>query len=167
MPAFAPRRKIIAAVCALVALGGAWAGGCWWSQRNVLPGMLPVQIAEGPIEFLARLDTGATVSSINAEHIEVIGGEGRPTRRDIGRKIRFELVNHRGQRAPLEAEIAEIHGIRSADCREIRYHVYLTVAFRGRMQRVLMNLNDRGATDEKLLLGRNWLDQGYGVAPGG
>ncbi|MBI4695778.1 MAG: ATP-dependent zinc protease [Gammaproteobacteria bacterium] len=164
MPRLALRLLVV--VLVLVALAGATAGGWWWARRDVLPGMLPVRIAEGPIDFHARLDTGATVSSINAEHIEVVNGEGRPTRRDVGRRIRFELVNDRGERMPLEAEIAEIHGIRSADCREVRYHVYLTVAFRGRASRVLMNLNDRGATDEKLLLGRNWLDQGYSVAPG-
>ena len=158
--------RLLAVVLVLFALAAAGAGGWWWARRDVLPGMLPVSIAEGPIDFRARLDTGATVSSINAEHIEVVNGEGRPTRRDVGRKIRFELVNDRGERRPLEAEIAEIHGIRSADCREVRYHVYLTVAFRGRSSRVLMNLNDRGATEEKLLLGRNWLDQGYSVAPG-
>ncbi len=165
MPLFAARR-VLAAVLVPALFAAGWAGGAWWAGRHVLPGMLSVRIAEGPIDFLARLDTGATVSSINAEHIEVVNGEGRPTRRDVGRRIRFVLVNHLGQRMPLEAEIAEIHGIRSADCREIRYHVYLTVAFRGRSQRVLMNLNDRGATDEKLLLGRNWLAQGYSVAAG-
>lgn len=146
----------------LVVLLAAWLGQ-QWALRNVLPGLTKVVIAEANLPFEARLDTGAEVSSINALDIEVVGGEGRPTRRDIGRKVRFTLVNDTGAQQRLEAQIAEIHGIRTADCREWRYHVYLNVAFRGETRRVLMNLNDRSTSAEKLLLGRNWLAQGFSV----
>lgn len=132
-----------------------------WALRKVVPGVTPVVIAEADLGFRARLDTGAQISSINAINLQVVGGEGRPTRRDIGRKIRFTLVNHAGKQASAEAEIAGIHSIRTADCREFRYHVYLTVVRGGERHRVLMNLNDRSASAEKLLLGRNWLDTGY------
>jgi hypothetical protein len=38
----------------------------------------PVSIDEATLEFSARFDTGATISSINARDIEVVGGSGTP-----------------------------------------------------------------------------------------
>lgn len=134
-------------------------------EHAILAPREAVTVVEAGLPFLARLDTGAVVSSINAEDIRVIDGEGRPTRRDVGRMVRFTVVNDGGERRELTARIEQVRGIRSADCREVRYHVYLTIAFRGRSHRVLTNLNDRSGAGEKLLLGRNWLHLGYAVAP--
>ena len=134
------------------------------------PVLAPVEtvlIEESGLLFDARLDTGAVVSSINAHDIEVIGGSGRPSRQDVGRQVRFVLVNGRNERREVVTEIAQVRGIRMADCREVRYHVYLSVRFRGRSQRILANLNDRSRSGEKLLLGRNWLRAGYSVGPVG
>jgi hypothetical protein len=159
-----------AAQGAILALAGACAGftaGSWWSTRNVLPALAEVTVAEAGLGFRARLDTGAVVSSINATDIEVIDGEGQPSARDAGRKVRFMVVNEAGERRTVTARIAQVRGIRSADCREVRYHVYLTVRFRGRAYRVLTNLNDRSHAEEKLLLGRNWLRHGFAVASAG
>jgi hypothetical protein len=155
---------------ALLILSGAAAGfpaGSAWSTRNVLAPTEEVTIAEAGLAFRARLDSGAVVSSINATDIEVIDGEGEPSPRDVGRMIRFVLVNDAGERRPLTARIAQVRGIRTADCREVRYHVYLTVVFRGRAYRVLTNLNDRSGAGEMLLLGRNWLRNGFAVAAAG
>lgn len=135
--------------------------------RIVLSPTETVLIEESGQLFHARLDTGAVVSSINAHDIEVIGGSGRPSRRDVGRQVRFVLVNERNERREVVTEIVQVRGIRMADCREVRYHVYLNVRFRGRSQRILANLNDRSRSGEKLLLGRNWLLQGYAVGPVG
>jgi hypothetical protein len=162
VPLFKP-----AAVGALLILAGAaigFQGGAWWSTRNTLPARVEVGITEAGLAFRARLDTGAVVSSINAQDIEVIGGEGKPSRRDAGRMVSFVLVNDAGERRQLTAQIAQVRGIRTADCREVRYHVYLTVRFRDKSYRVLTNLNDRSHADDKLLLGRNWLRYGFAVA---
>ncbi len=129
--------------------------------RKVLPSVVPVVIDEANLKFNARLDTGAQVSSINAVDVEVIGGEGRPTRRDVGRQVAFTVLNEAGERARIEATVAGIHAIRTADCREFRYHVFLTVRRGERTQRIMMNLNNRAQSAEKLLLGRNWLEAGY------
>ena len=104
------------------------------------------------------------VSSINAHELKVLDGDGLPSGRDTGKMISFVLINERGERHPLTARIAQVRGIRSADCREIRYHVYLTVQFRGKDYRVLTNLNDRSNAGDMLLLGRNWLRNGFAVA---
>jgi hypothetical protein len=127
----------------------------------VVPSVVPVVIEEANLEFNARLDTGAQVSSINAVEVEVINGEGRPTRRDIGRQVAFSVLNERGERARIQTVITGIHAIRTADCREFRYHVSLTVRRGSHRQKILVNLNNRAQSAEKLLLGRNWLEAGY------
>ena len=123
----------------------------------------PVFIDEAALEFSARLDTGATISSINARDIEVVGGSGTPQRTDRGKRVRFTIENAAGQNARLEATIDQVRGIASSDCRELRYHVYLTVVHGGASYRLLMNLNDRKGSKDKLLLGRNWLRHGFVV----
>ena len=148
---------------ALISAGG-FALGQRWALRNTLPAAVPVTIGESGQTFNARLDTGAVVSSINAHELKVLDSEGPPSARDTGKMISFVLINERGERHPLIAPIAQVRGIRSADCREIRYHVYLTVQFRGQDYRVLTNLNDRSNAGDMLLLGRNWLRNGFAVA---
>jgi len=135
--------------------------GHTYALRNAVPAVIPIVIDEANLGFRARLDTGAEVSSINAIDITVIGSEGRPTRRDVGRQVEFTVLNEAGERARISATIAGIHAIRTADCREFRYHVFLTVRHWDHTQRVLMNLNNRAQSAEKLLLGRNWLEEGY------
>jgi hypothetical protein len=154
----------IATVLGALALGGML--GRAWFARSVLPSVLEVEIAEAGLPFRARLDTGAQVSSINAIDVAVDGGDGRPSRHDLGRTVHFTLVNERGARAHLSAPIAGVYAIRTADCQEYRYHVLLTVRYRGRAHQVLTNLNDRRGAAETLLLGRNWLQNGYLVDVG-
>ena len=157
-------KKRLASIYLLI---GAMAVGVWighaWAQRNVLAAMVPVVIKEAGLEFQARLDTGAVVSSINATHIEIPDGGDNPRRAHVGMVVRFILVNGEGESATVEAPIAQVRGISTADCRELRYHVYLTVERGDESYRVLMNLNDRSRSSEKLLLGRNWLRQGFSV----
>ncbi len=122
-----------------------------------------VSIVEAGLDFDARLDTGATVSSINAREIEVVGKSMQPSANDTGKQIRFTLENGRGESRRLEARIEQVRGIKTSDCQELRYHVYLTVRHRGRSYRLLVNLNDRSGSKDKLLLGRNWLRHGFSV----
>ncbi len=159
-------RKILSGVLLCLALGaaGGFVAGQHWASHDTLPAVIPVTIAESGQAFQARLDTGAVVSSINAHELKVLGSDGPPSGRDIGKMISFVLINDRGERHPLTARIVQVRGIRSADCREIRYHVYLTVQFRGKDYRVLTNLNDRSNAGDMLLLGRNWLRNGFAVA---
>lgn len=152
----------------LIVLGSACAGmggvlGYAMAERGQLGASESVSIVEAGLEFDARLDTGATVSSINAHEIEVVGGSAPPSSRDSGKQIRFTLENGRGESRRIEARIEQVRGIRTSDCQELRYHVYLTVRHRGESYRLLMNLNDRSGSKDKLLLGRNWLRHGFSV----
>ncbi len=160
-------RKSIAigAFFALFSAACGFIAGAWWSDRKILPPLEKVVVEEAELEFVARLDTGATVSSINAQQIAVIGGGDEPSREDAGKMASFTLVNRDGEQRQVTAKIEEVRGIRTADCRELRYHVYLTVQHRGKAYRVLTNLNDRSRSGEKLLLGRNWLNFGFAVDP--
>jgi hypothetical protein len=156
-------RLIVAAVSISAIVG--CVVGLWWGGRNTLDPTISIDLVEAGLGFQARLDSGAVVSSINALDIRVIGGGAEPAQSDAGKLVSFVLVNERGERKQLSARIVQVRGIRTADCREVRYHVYLTVKFRGRSHRILTNLNDRSRAEDKLLLGRNWLWHGYAVGP--
>jgi hypothetical protein len=117
--------------------------GHLWSDNGQLSALELVTIEEAAISFDARLGTGATISSINARDLEVIGGGDRPHRSDKGKQIRFTVVNGTGVTARLESTIEQVRGIATSDCSELRYHVYLTVLRDGARYRLLMNLNDR------------------------
>jgi hypothetical protein len=139
--------------------------GVWSVELDVLPPVVPVRISEADLGFQARLDTGAVVSSINAHDIVVIGGGQRPAASDVGKSVRFVLINDAGERRELTARVEQVRAVRMADCRAVRYHVFLTVEHRGRALRILTNLNDRSQAGDKLLLGRNWLHHGFAVGP--
>ncbi|MGR8919667.1 MAG: putative ATP-dependent zinc protease [Gammaproteobacteria bacterium] len=160
-----PGRTAAGLVLVVVAALLGFAAGQWSVRQQVLAPVETVRVVEAGLEFDARLDTGAVVSSINARDIRVIGGGERPSRSDVGKPVSFVLVNGEGERRAVTAPIEQVRGIRTADCREVRYHVYLTIEHRGRRHRVLANLNDRSRSADKLLLGRNWLYHGYVVAP--
>lgn len=131
------------------------------SRVKVLAGEETVVVAEAGLAFDARIDTGAGISSVHAEDIEVLGGDPVEAARNVGRLVRFTLVNEHGARATLTSRIERVRNIRTGDCKEARYHVLLTLAHGGRSQRVLVNLNDRSYSPNRLLVGRNWLSRGY------
>ena len=155
-----PRVSVWLALGAMLGSGASY----WWTSHAVLSPTIAVTLTETGQVFTARLDTGAVVSSINATDIKVLGSDELPSVRDTGKLISFVLINDLGERRQLTARVAQVRGIRSADCREVRYHVYLTVRFRGHDYRILTNLNDRSGAGDKLLLGRNWLRYGFAVA---
>ncbi len=136
------------------------------SRVEVLAGEETLIVAEVGLAFRARMDTGAGVSSVHAEDIEVLGGDPLEPARNLGRLVRFTLVNEEGASATLTSRIERVRSIRTGDCSEARYHVHLTLAHGGRSQRVLVNLNDRSYSPHRLLVGRNWLARGYLVDVG-
>ncbi len=153
---------VIAAVAA--ALAGGFVAGRALEQRKLLAAVERIEIKEAGISFAARLDSGATVSSINARDFKVPGGDPRNMRANVGKTLQFVVENERGESAPVSARIDQVRGIRTADCRELRYHVYLTVVFRGEEYPLLMNVNNRSRSRDKMLLGRNFLRHGWAVA---
>ncbi|MBT8446422.1 MAG: hypothetical protein HKO62_04520 [Gammaproteobacteria bacterium] len=161
------KRAVMVVVAVLAVASLMWVGflaGQSSERRQVLSAVERIEIKEAGISFQARLDSGATVSSINARNFRVPDGDPRDMRANVGKTLHFILENERGETAPVSAEIDQVRGIRTADCRELRYHVYLTVVFRGKEYPLLMNVNDRRRNTDKMLLGRNFLRHGWAVA---
>lgn len=165
-PRLRPTRQSALTLAAALAIGVfiGWQGiGGGVTRGRLLRGVETVTIVEGPISFEARVDSGAAISSVNAREVVVPDGDPDNPRRNVGRQAHFTLANARGETAALSGEIVDVKSVRTGDCREWRYHVYLTVEVRHRRTRLLMNLNDRSALGEKMLIGRDWLRQGYVV----
>lgn len=136
------------------------------APARVLGETTRVVIAEGGIGYTARLDTGAAVTSVHALDIEVVDGDPADLMRNKGKTVRYTLVNEDGARARMSSRIERVQRVRTGPCVDYRYHVHLTIAHGGRSQRTLVNLNDRSYAREKMLLGRNWIRQGYLVKVG-
>jgi hypothetical protein len=161
-PASTARTPVLLALLLCLPVAGFLIGDLQAASRAlVLAGEEEIVIAEAGIAFRARMDTGAGISSIHAEDIEVLGGESADPQQHHGRMVRFTLVNENDARATITTRIERVRSIRTGDCEKSRYHVYLTLTHGGRSERVLVNLNDRSYSPNRLLVGRNWLRQGF------
>ncbi len=140
--------------------------GRYWLANHIPPERLvgsdeTVHISDADLDFLGRVDSGATVTSIHAEQIEVLDADPEGPKANVGKTVRFSLVNERGDRQQLQRPIIKVRYVHSSDCGEWRYYINLRISFRDREQELLVNLNDRSKATRKLLLGRDWLAQGY------
>ncbi len=115
-----------------------------------------ITVAEAGLEFPARIDTGARVTSIHAPDIQVAGG-AENHRANKGKPVTFRIINADGGERVLESTIVDVSSVRNAQGTEYRYVVELTLVWEGFEKRVQVNLRDRGAMTYKLLIGRNWL----------
>jgi hypothetical protein len=112
--------------------------------------------SESDFEFTARVDTGAKSCSIHADSIEVIGGSPR-MEENVGKLVRFRIINNNGKPAWLERSIADVAYVRNSDCAEWRYKVPMTLRCAGKEREVLVSLNDRSHMRYPVLIGRNFL----------
>ncbi len=115
-----------------------------------------ITVAEAGLEFLARIDTGARVTSIHALDIEIEGG-AENKRANKGKPVTFRVINADGGERVLESTIVDVASVRNAQGTEYRYVVELTLVWEGFEKPVQVNLRDRSAMTYKLLIGRNWL----------
>ena len=118
-------------------------------------------INQGQIKYDARIDTGASNSSLNAYQLHVIGGSSDNKADNIGKIIEFTTQNEKGQVQHLKARIVDISRVKNAQGKETRYMVELTLGFAGDVRKVRVNLRNREHMDFKLLIGRNWLKNHY------
>ena len=119
-------------------------------HKKIIGPIATVNIIEGRIKFTGRVDTGAKTTSINAKNIK--------RKNDY---VQFTLVNKQGQEISMKAKIIDERNVFSAEKREKRYFIYLTLAYDGITKKTLVNLNDRSKSTYKILLGRNWLKGKY------
>jgi hypothetical protein len=76
---------------------------------------------------------------------------------NVGKTIRFRLVNERGEQAWISSVVADVVALSDWHGVELRYAVPLDLSARGVHKRILVNLRDRSAMAGKLLIGRDWL----------
>ncbi|GAA4885871.1 ATP-dependent zinc protease family protein [Ferrimonas pelagia] len=131
------------------------------TEKGVVGPVERLYVVEAGLTMAARIDTGASKTSIHAEQMEVVGGELADWDANIGKALRFVTRNGAGKPAKIEATIAEVTHIRNSQGSEDRYVVWLTIGPKGNEKRVLVTLKDRAPMSYKLLIGRNWLAGDY------
>ena len=110
--------------------------------------------------YLARIDTGARITSIHAVDISIEGASSQDdsTAKDnIGKLVTFISFNAKGKKQNIEAIIADVVLVRNAQGLEYRYVIELSLNWQGFEKVVTVNLRDRSEMNYKLLIGRNWL----------
>lgn len=130
------------------------------APRKVVGQLETIHVQEADMDFLARIDTGARVTSIHATGIEV--AEPNPEKKDnVGKTVTFDVTRADGGSRQISGEIVEVAKVRNAQGVEYRYVVELTLVWDGDSKKVQVNLRDRSAMTYKLLIGRNWLRDDY------
>jgi hypothetical protein len=117
------------------------------------------------LEFMARIDTGATSCSIHCEALEIDDPAAAPDD-NIGKPIRFLVTNKRGQSEWLESVIADRVKVRTSERSADRYKVRLTLRCLDVEKSVLVTLNDRSTMRYPVLIGRNFLQDDFVVDVG-
>ncbi|QYK03638.1 RimK/LysX family protein [Shewanella zhangzhouensis] len=113
------------------------------------------------LNFIARVDTGASISSIHAVDIQVLGGAADSMKDNIGKRVKFTTQGLGGVTKTIEAKIVKVTTVSNSQGTESRYTVELELQYEKDVRNIRVNLRDRGHMDYKLLLGRNWLEGHY------
>jgi hypothetical protein len=102
--------------------------------------------------YRARIDTGATGSSIHATNIIQFERDGE-------RWVRFDITATGGEKVTLERRIVRRIRVRQAELEEFerRVVVLMTVTLGPLTQQLEMSLTDRSAMEFSVLIGRNFL----------
>lgn len=127
------------------------------SAKRTIGPIAQLHVAEAGFDYIARIDTGALISSIHAFDIEFEGAMHPEMRANKGKSIWFTTENHQGKQARIKAIIIDIPIIKSPIGCEERYIVELMIG----EHKVQATLRDRSLMDYKLLIGRNWLQGHY------
>jgi hypothetical protein len=131
--------------------------GCAFFQpqhpKQIIGATEVVEIVGANLSFKARVDTGAKTCSLHAEDINVDASAGNPE----GKPISFRIVNKHGQSRQINTRIASAVIVKTAEGKEQRYTVPLTVKWHDSEKTILFTLNDRLTMEYPIVLGRNWL----------
>lgn len=110
------------------------------------------------VEFTARVDTGAAVSSLHCGPEDVVIEDESPDpTQNVEKPVRLRLMNRDGHEAWVEARIDDYVEVRSANGAEHRYRVRLPLRCGPVERHAIVNLKDRSRMTYKMLLGRDFL----------
>ena len=129
-------------------------------EKKVIGPTAVVKETETDFSFSARVDTGATTTSLHVEDCKVENEAGEMVE-NVGKTIRFRIKNQQGQTEWLQRKIAEISVIKTSELEERRYKVPITLDCLNVKKKVLVSLNDRSHMAYPLLLGRNFLQDDF------
>ena len=114
------------------------------------------------VEFTARVDTGAAVSSVHvAPEDMVIEDESPLPVENIDKTVRLRLDNGEGANAWVETKIEDYVEVRNAETSEHRYRVRLPIQVGDVLKHAVVNLNDRSNMSYRFLLGRDFLKDDF------
>jgi hypothetical protein len=122
---------------------------------DVIGAVEPIYILPMKSAFNARIDTGATTSSIDAEDV-------REFERDGQKWLSFTVVNRRsGERYTFEKPIVKNIRIKRIESPESRRKVMLPVSFGGKKFTTEFTVAERKSFKYQALIGRNILTGRY------
>ena len=155
-----------AAVIGLVTLIAAAGAFCAWGDsvptpsKKIIGATARVTEVNSGLTFVGRVDTGAKSCSLHVEKVTIEGKESKRPR-NVGKNIRFLVMNNEGKEQWLEGKIVNAVRIKSSVFGDgeydHRYKVRLTFEWNGFRKEVLVTLNDRANMEYPLLIGRNFL----------
>ena len=122
-------------------------------QKQIIGATEIIEIVDANLSFKARVDTGAETCSVHAVDINVDSSAEDPK----GIPISFRIVNKNGQSRQINTRVASSVTVKTAEGKERRYTVPLTVKWHDSEKKILFTLNDRLTMAYHILLGRNWL----------
>lgn len=129
-------------------------------SKRIIGAIAKITEANSGIEFLARVDTGATSCSIHVEKLE-IEDESPKRLENVGKKARFLLKGADGESKWVETKVVAAVRVKSSALKngdfDRRYKVRLPLQWKDFRKEVRVTLNDRAEMAYPLLIGRNFL----------
>jgi hypothetical protein len=130
--------------------------------KTVIGATADVIEPESGFVLKARVDTGASISSLHCKDIQVEDSAHDPAE-NSGKRVRFLVEGPNGEEYWLDATILGYTSVRSALGTLSRYRVRMKLTCRGITKEALVSLNDRSDLKYPLLLGRDFLEDDFVV----
>lgn len=97
----------------------------------------------------ARIDSGATRSSINSHNLNVKDADSK-MKNNVGKMISFDIIDANGNNHPIKTKILDVKTIKTPQGKEHRYLVDLYFTWNDQQSKIAVNLRDRTKLEYKL-----------------